>query len=581
LLTTDRILPLLEFLYGEEAAPGVFESLLERVKPYADLHGTTHSAARGGISERDAILITYGDQVTSNGQPPLQTLASFLRTHVSGLVTGVHLLPFYPYSSDDGFSVIDYREVDRRFGDWANIREFQADFRLMFDAVINHISQHSSWFQGFLRCEEPCADYFICVEADADLSQVVRPRALPLLTRFETACGPRYVWTTFSDDQIDLNYQNPSVLLEIIDLLLFYASHGAEFIRLDAIAYLWKDLSTPCIHLAETHAVIKLFRAVLDDITPGTILITETNVPHIDNISYFGNGNDEAQMVYNFALPPLVLHAFHTGQAQVLSAWAKDLSQSTLKGIFFNFLASHDGIGLNPLRGILPEKEILTLTGRIQSAGGLVSYKHNPDGTQSPYELNVSYFDALANPAASEPLELQIDRFMGAHAIMLALAGVPGIYFHSLFGSVGWPDGVKQSGQNRTINRQKLALSNLESELSSPSSRRARVFRRFTQLLTARQNSSAFHPYGAQSVLDLDEAVFSLLRTSPDGREQVLCLSNVSSSSRLVEIARSGLPAEASGQWVDLISSEAFDRLGSGEISLRPYQTIWLGRRQG
>src|SRR5690606_35016656 len=108
-----------------------------------------------------------------------------------------------------------------------------------------------------------------------------------------------------SADQVDLNFKNPAVLLATTRALLFYVEHGAKFIRLDAIAYLWKEIGTPCIHLPQTHQVIQLMRAVLDEVAPDVRLITETNVPHPDNISYFGAGTNEAQLVYNFALPPL------------------------------------------------------------------------------------------------------------------------------------------------------------------------------------------------------------------------------------------------------------------------------------
>jgi sucrose phosphorylase len=309
---------------------------------------------------------------------------------------GIHILPFYPWTSDDGFSVTDYRKVDSNLGEWKDITSMQNNFRLMFDGVINHISAESEWFKGFLRDDPPYRDYFITVDGDPDLSQVVRPRALPLLTSFNTPSGEKRVWTTFSADQIDLNFKNPEVLFEILDIMLMYIERGATYIRLDAIAYLWKEIGTTCIHLPQTHHLIQLMRCVLDEVAPHVHLITETNVPHADNISYFGDGTNEAQLVYNFALPPLTLHTFHTGNAQVLSNWAKTLTLPSDKTTFFNFLASHDGVGLNPARGILSNEEIDALVNKTLAHGGLVSYKNNSDGSQSPYEMNVNYFDALS-----------------------------------------------------------------------------------------------------------------------------------------------------------------------------------------
>jgi sucrose phosphorylase len=556
-----NILDHLVYLYGSDNASGIFARLREmmtRARPRMP-------AREGGINERDAILITYGDQVQRSNEAPLRTLAEFCRRHLRDVVSGIHILPFYPWTSDDGFSVTDYRKVDSALGDWEDVSAMQADFRLMFDAVINHMSSESAWFEAFLRDEPRYKDYFIAVGGDPDLSQVVRPRALPLLTSFQTPSGEKRVWTTFSGDQVDLNYRNPDVLLEIVDILLMYVERGATFIRLDAIAYLWKEVGTPCIHLPQTHRIIQFFRAVFDEIAPHVHLITETNVPHAENISYFGDGANEAQMVYNFALPPLTLHAFHTGDASALSKWADSLTLPSNKTTFFNFLASHDGVGLNPARGILSNADIDSLVQNALAHGGLISYKHNPDGTQSPYEMNINYFDALSDPQGSEPLSLQVDRFMAAQAIMLSLVGVPGIYFHSLFGSRNWTEGVRQTGRSRTINRRKFDFDALRGELADPASLRSQVFSRYRDLLRARRSSPAFHPHGGQRTLDLHPSVFALERFSPDGSSRVLCLHNVSAD----KIVLDAPPRQAA----DLLTGQVS---GDKPLTLAPYQVLWL-----
>jgi sucrose phosphorylase len=372
-----------------------------------------------------------------------------------------------------------------------------------------------------------------------------------LLTEFQTASGKRRVWTTFSPDQVDLNFNNPDVLFEIFDNLLLYAEHGVQFLRLDAIAYLWKEIGTTCTHLPQTHAIIQLLRAVLDEVAPHVRLITETNVPHVDNISYFGDGRNEAQLVYNFALPPLVLHTFRTGDAAILSEWASGLDLPSDQTTFINFLASHDGIGLDPIRGILSPAEIDALVDQTLMHGGLISYKQNADGTQSPYELNINYFDALSDPSSVEPLEMQIARFMAAQAIMLSLRGVPGIYFHSLFSSRNWYEGVQLEKYNRTINRQKLARAELERQLADPASFRSQVFERYRHLLAQRINSAAFHPHGHQKILDVGRGVFAMLRGSPDGSQHVLCLQNITGQTQAVS-------------------------LPNAVHMLEPYQTLWM-----
>lgn len=561
-----RVRDLLVQVYGNDAGRSAFDQLSQTLKDYNVRLSTTHT---GGVDQRDVILITYPDQIQQAGRHPLAMLAEFCRSYLRDAVTGIHILPFYPWTSDDGFSVIDYRAVDPQYGDWSDIEKIGEHFRLMFDAVINHVSVTSIWFQSMIAGDAQYRDYFVVPGKADDLSRVVRPRALPLLTSFETVEGTKQVWTTFSADQVDLNYANPKVLLEILDVLLFYVSRGAEFIRLDAIAYLWKESGTSCINLPQVHQIIQLFRAVLDEVAPHVMLITETNVPHADNISYFGDGVNEAQMVYNFSLPPLVLHAFQTGSAETLSRWAESLELPSDKVTFFNFLASHDGIGLNPLRGILPEAEIETLVSRAQSHGGLVSYKSEVNGTQRPYELNINYFDALNNPAVDEPLETQVERFITAHAILLAMQGVPAIYFHSLVGSRGWPEGAIASGHNRTVNRRKYRRDELEDALADPAARSARVFQRLGQLLKVRREHAAFHPHGAQQVMQYAPQIFGLLRSFPGGEEKVLCLHNV--GDQTVKITN-----------LELFSKPPHNLIGNKILNdntsalLLPYQTLWL-----
>lgn len=555
------------FLYGLERTPDIYARLMGVLD---DFRAQPHSppAGDGSLSERDSILITYGDMVSEPGVPPLATLGDFLSGHLGGAISTIHLLPFFPYSSDDGFSVIGYRQVDPQLGTWEDIEQVGQHFRLMFDGVINHISAQSDWFQGFLRDDPAYRDWFITVEGNPDLSRVVRPRALPLLTHFATPSGEKVVWTTFSADQIDLNYRNPDVLLEIIDTLLYYVAQGAEFIRLDAIAYLWKEIGTPCIHLPQTHRIIQLIRAALDEVAPYVKLITETNVPHMENVSYWGDGSNEAQLVYNFALPPLTLHTFRTGDASLLSEWAASLSPPTGRVTFFNFLASHDGIGLNPARGILADADIEALVEGTLARKGYVSHKQNPDGSQSPYELNINYLDALGDPVGDEPLQAQIDRFMAAQAIMLALVGVPGIYFHSLFGSRGWPEGVEITGRTRAINRHKPHRATLEGELNEDGSLRRQIFDRTVRLLRARAASPAFHPHGGQDVLDCGAAIFALRRYSPDGRQAMIGLHNVSDRPRQTQLPETG------ARLTDLLTGQTWEHTRS--FDLEPYQVRWL-----
>jgi glycosidase len=572
---TDSILNKLIRLYGREDGADGYAQLMARLDDFRaqhpDLSARPVDPAQR-VTERDVMLITYGDSLWEPDKAPLKTLHEFLQQYLAGVLSAVHVLPFFPYSSDDGFSVIDYTAVNPAFGDWPDIRRIGQSFKLMFDAVINHISAQSDWFQAFLNGDPEYQGFFIRVDPAVDLSQVVRPRSLPLLTPVQTREGEQHVWTTFSADQVDLNFAHPAVLLTVVDVLLFYVSQGMSFIRLDAIAYLWKRIGTGCIHLEETHAVVKLFREIFDLVAPSVAIITETNVPHAENVSYFGDGSDEAQLVYQFTLPPLMLHAFAVGDAVVLSDWAAQIKKVSDSTTFFNFTASHDGIGVRPVEGILSEAEVGALVERAQRHGGAVSFKTNSDGSQSPYELNINYFDALSDPASDEPLNTQVRRFIASQAIQLAFMGMPGIYIHSLLGSRSWPQGVEQTGRLRSINREKLRMDAVTADLNDPGSVRSQVFSAYRDLIARRIREKAFHPNASQTVLRLHPAVFALLRTSADGAEHIVALHNV--ANRRVQVDLSAVPLAEISAYHDLVSGQ---RVAAGEtLDVAPYQVLWL-----
>lgn len=555
----EKMLERLKVLYRAEA-PAVLKRLLVLLHAYEE----KLPKRAFDFSEKDAVLITYGDSFQQNNREPLAVLNDFVTEYLGDAISIVHVLPFFPYSSDDGFSVIDYRKVNPDLGSWDDVHELGTGQTVMFDAVINHVSAKSREFQGFLKGEEKYRNFFIVVGPEFDISRVFRPRALPLLTRFDTNRGNLDLWTTFSTDQIDLNYRDPDVLLYIIDVLLYYVLHGASIIRLDAIAFMWKESGTECLHLPQTHAAIKLFRNVFDMVAPHVKIITETNVPHSDNISYFGEGNDEAHMVYNFALPPLTVHALLTGDGSYLTQWASTLQLGNPKNYFYNFTASHDGIGLMPARGILPAVEIERLVTATEKHGGKLGLKDNPDGTQSVYELNVSLFDLLSDPNADEPMERQVHRFVASQAVAMILAGVPALYYHSMVGSRNYYEGVERTGVRRAINREKLGLERLKGELSERGSRRELVYSALTRLLRERRKHRAFHPEGPQTVLSLHRQIFAVERQSPDGGEKILSIINLSD-------APVSLQPKFRGR-VDIITGTTLEK----QIDLEPYGIRWL-----
>jgi glycosidase len=574
---TKRIQENLIFLYGKREANRawyIIQGTLTRFKEQNPL--PRENTPTELFTERDAILITYGDQFQEHSSSPLKTLAQFLGKYIGDLIPCIHLLPFYPYSSDDGFSVTNYRQVNPDLGTWEDIARLNHNYHLMFDAVINHISRSSDWFQNYLEGNAPYLSYFITVDPATDLSGVTRPRDLPLLTPVETESGIRHVWTTFSPDQIDLNYASPDLLIEIIDLLLFYIQKGAQIIRLDAIAYLWKEIGTTCIHLPQTHAVVKIFRAITDLVAPGTVLITETNVPHKENVSYFGEPlsnslGDEAHMVYQFSLAPLVIHTFHTQNARILSQWVDSLELPFTNTTFFNFIASHDGIGVRPVEGLLDQTEVQDLVNRTQAHGGKVSYKTNPDGSRSVYELNITLYDALNNPNQPDP-GVDIPRFLASQAIMLSIAGVPGIYVHSLFGSRNCHKCASESGRARSINREKFKLQDLETALDDPETIISQVFSGYAKLFRVRGEQPAFHPHASQKVLLTGDRVFGLFRQAQDTHQTLICLINISENIQQIDL-HDQVP-DGFSHWLDLLDEGVYHL--HKPIHLDPYQVMWL-----
>jgi len=522
--------------------------------------------------QQDVWLITYGDSIQLPEQAHLLTLKQFLDERLKGVVNGVHILPFFPYSSDDGFSVINYVQVNESLGNWKHVQAIADDYYLMSDLVINHCSSRSQWFENFKQRQDPGKTYFQESSTLTDLSSVVRPRTSELLKEVQTLDGIHHVWCTFGHDQIDLDFSNPDVLYEMIGIIYHYLENGVRIFRLDAVAFLWKEVGTKCIHLAQTHEIIRLIRTLVEAHTPNAIIITETNVPNIENLSYFGNSN-EAHAVYNFSLPPLVLHTLLSGNSEHLKAWQMSMPPAQQGTFYFNFLASHDGIGLRPVEGLLSDDEIEELVCAVQQFGAQVSWRS--DGKRrKPYELNVSLFDALQGSLKGVD-QWQLQRFLCAHAIMLSLEGVPGIYLHSFLGTNNNHEGVKQTGQNRAINRYKWDYQILCEKLDN-TSHHQRVFNAICELIAVRRKQSAFHPNAIQYTLHLGDNVFAFWRQSISRDQSIFCFHNV--TDKTIEIPLTSVNLINLDNWLDLITAKQYDI--NEMLVLKPYEFVWLSNKK-
>ena len=554
----------------EADGPTDFENVLASVIEACETHLEKCPASQDDArwDQTDVALICYGDQVNDGATPTLEVLKKFLCQHqIDQLLNIVHLLPINPYTSDDGFSVVDYRQVDSTLGDWDDVRSLGERFDVMLDLVLNHVSQESDYFKKFLQGEKPYDQFFIVADPNQDYSSVTRPRALPLLSEKESADGPVHVWTTFSDDQIDLNFASPTVLIEMLKILLLYVRNGGRIIRLDAIAYLWKKLGTCCIHLPETHEVVKLMRTCFDAVSSRSLLLTETNVPHAENISYFGDA-DEAHMVYQFSLPPLLLDGFFSGDASTISDWMQTVCEPDPGTTFFNFTASHDGIGVRPLEGIVSPERIQALADAALKCGGKVGSKTNPDGTTSPYELNVTYLDMLLTDP--ESADLGVERYLSSQAIMLAMKGIPGIYFHGLFGTRNDIEAAQQSGIPRRINRRKFGLDEINARLSDEQSLPHGILERYKRLLKLRTAQAAFHPDALQRVCQTtNPSILAFQRECTQTGQMITVATNFSSSPQTLPASELGSQKIES----ELVSDRS---INENSIELAAFETLWL-----
>ncbi len=522
--------------------------------------------------ESDSVLITYGNSITTEGEKPLKTLKRFIDSRLSSAINAVHILPFFPYSSDDGFSVMDYLMINPSLGEWEDISAIADDYKLMSDLVINHMSARSRWFDNFKKRIDPGKDYFFEAKPSDDISEVVRPRNSPLLSEVATKDGQRFVWCTFSADQVDLNFKNPKVLEEFVNIIRHYLERGVKIFRMDAVAFLWKQVGTPSIHLQQTHEAIKLLRTLIEHHTEDAIIITETNVPNRENLTYFGNAN-EAHVIYNFSLPPLLLYTLLSGDCRHLKTWMMSMPPAQAGTAYLNFIASHDGIGLRPLDGLVEDEHREEMVEAVKNFGGKVTYRKSREGKDKAYEINVALFDALKGTIQSGEDSWQQQRFICAHQIMLALEGIPALYIHSLLATENDFDRVTHTGQNRSINRHIWDEEALNTALSNDQLHHQKIFTELTQLLNLRRKQPAFHPNATQFTLHFGTEIFAFWRQSIAREQSIFCLSNVTLTEQVINL--SDINLINTDNWLDLISGERFTDL-DGQLRLAPYQTVWI-----
>jgi sucrose phosphorylase len=571
---TQRLTERLRQIYPDADAEALAGRVIDAFWPDGRHRRTRARRPGNGVwSERDALVITYGNSIVDGAHKPLDLLRDFLHRNLSGVVNGVHILPFFPFTSDDGFAVSDYRVVNPVLGDWPDISRIGGEFKLMSDLVLNHVSSQGTWFNAYLQGHPPYDRFFFEASPGDDLSAVVRPRTHPLLREVETAAGPRHVWCTFSHDQVDLDFRNPEVLLEFLAIMRLHVDNGVRILRLDAVAFLWKEIGTPSIHLPQTHAIVKLMRLLANYAVEPVILLTETNVPSAENLSYFG-ARDEAHVVYNFSLPPLLLHALWSGDATWLRRWQSAMPPAQLGCAYLNFSASHDGIGMRPAEGVLPEGETARMLDTVRAFGGEVSMRALSGGAESPYELNITWFEAMQGGFGG-PDGWQIARHVASQTIVMALEGIPAFYIHALLATPNDHGRVAKTGMKRAINRHMWDYPALQAGLDDPGSDTGRVMSALKARLALRGRQPAFHPNATQFTLHLDRRLFGVWRQSLDRDQSIFAVHNVSAETVMLDPETLNLIGGA--EWTDLLSGERI--AGTGDIAFAPYQCRWISNR--
>ncbi len=519
------------------------------------------------ISEKTSLIISYGDNIYSSQSSSMKIFQKFFQKNLEKLFDTIHFLPFYPSSSDSGFAVKDHYQIDRKIGNWSDLKKISKSKKIMADVVINHASARGLWFKNFLKRKRPGKDYFLTVNSKFNTSKVVRPRDHKLLKKIKIFEKNDYLWRTFSPDQIDLNFKNPSVLLRFIKIIIHLINNGVTIFRLDAIAYLWKQNDTKCINLSQTHEIIKLLRVVTSLLNIQTLIITETNLPEKENLSYFGK-NNEANWVYNFSLPPLLIHAFLFENSLYLNQWSRKLPSTKHGNCYLNFIASHDGIGIRPTEGILNEKTLSSFLKRLKKNGSKFSYRKVQNKSKKVYEANITVFDALKKSDFDPKGLFFLERYISAHAIMISFEGVPAVYFNSLFGKSNDEAKYIITGNNRDVNRYKWNFNNITTKLRDKKSKQSIFYRNIGALLKIKRKQKAFHPNASRININLGSKIFCFKRISKDKKQSIICMTNLSSKIQTPNFKKIG-------NHRDLLNSNLKFREGTSLI-LKPFQTVWL-----
>ena len=575
-LDYKKLRNLLESIYHEHTSEEinlVFNQLLQIIQDFQLKSGYKEKKEAISWNEKHSVLITYADSVHKEGEASLITLNEFLEKYFSNLSICVHILPFLKSTSDGGFAVSSHKLLDEKFGDWPDLKRISRNHTLMADLVLNHVSSSHPWVQQFIKGEEPGLSNIYAPLEGKDWVNVVRPRSSSLFSQVNTSRGPKQVWTTFGPDQVDLNWQNPKLIIEFLNLIVSYVENGIKWLRLDAIGFVWKEPKTTCLHLPKAHLIVKILRILLSNLLDEGILITETNVPQKENLSYL-EPSDEAHMAYNFPLPPLLLEAVMTSKADILNSWIFDWPSLPINTTLFNFTASHDGIGLRALEGLMENDRIKQLLINCEKRGGLVSHRRLSSGEDKPYELNISWWSAMED-SSRDSKRYQFERFMLSQLVVMALKGIPAFYLPALMASDNDIKSFAKTGQRRDLNREKFKLSKLSIVLDNPETNANKNLRYLSRALSIRSHLSPFHPSSEMNCLTKGRSDLLIIKRG-EGKEAIWAIHNMTENKLNFSINDDEILKALNNKsfFHDYLTKRKYYNLN---ISLNPFQVIWIG----
>jgi len=523
--------------------------------------------------ESYSVLITYADGVYKKGEASLVTLRELLNKHFGSLSKVVHILPFLKSTSDGGFAVSSHTSLEERFGNWEDLTSISKNHYLMADLVLNHVSSSHPWVQQFIKCQEPGLSNVYSPSQNLDWKNVTRPRSSSLFSQINTSKGKKLVWTTFGPDQVDLNWLNPKMTIEFLNLIITYLSNGIKWLRLDAVGFIWKEPGTTCLHLPKAHSIVKVLRIFLNSLLKEGVLITETNVPQKENLSYL-IPEDEADMAYNFPLPPLLLEAIISSRADILNTWICDWPKLPETTTLFNFTASHDGIGLRALEGLMKEDRIKDLLINCEKRGGLVSHRRLSNGEDKPYELNISWWSAMED-AGRDSHRFQYERFLLTQLLVMSLKGIPAFYLPALLASENDIKSFSMTGQRRDLNREKFKLEKLSAVFENPESCANKNLRYLRNAMEVRSRLPQFHPQSEMECLSKKRGDIVVIKRGI-GLESVFTIHNMTENkiNYRFTYSESNIFIKKDLNMCDYLTLKKYN---CNNIQLDPFQVMWLG----